>query len=83
MMTAPSTRIPKSMAPIDSSPMGMSVRYINTSANSSENGTVNTTNSASEGLPRNASSTSSTSAMPVNTLWATVCSVLSTRYCRS
>ena len=83
MITAPSTRMPKSMAPIDNRPTGMPVAFISTSANSSEKGMVRTTSRASVGLPRKASSTSSTRPMPVTTLCVTVCRVLSTRNSRS
>ena len=80
MMTAPSTMMPKSMAPIDSRPMGMLVKYISTRANSSEKGIVTATRAAMDGRPRNSNNTSTTSVMPSDTLCATVCSVLSTRY---
>ena len=83
MITAPSTMMPKSIAPTESRPMGMPVTYINTSATSRAKGMVRATSAAIEGRPRNNSSTSTTSVIPITTLWPTVCSVLSTRNVRS
>ncbi len=83
MITAPSTMMPKSIAPTESKPIGMPVTYISNSATKSENGIVKATSAAIEGRPRNNSSTSTTSVMPSMTLCATVCSVLWTRNVRS
>ncbi len=83
MITAPSTMMPKSMAPTESRPMGMPVTYISSRATSSAKGMVRATRAAIEGRPRKSSSTSTTSVMPRITLCATVCSVLSTRNVRS
>ena len=83
MITAPSTMIPKSIAPTDNRPMGILAKYISTSAIRSAKGMVSATSAAIDGRPRNNNSTSTTSVIPSNTLWPTVCSVASTRNERS
>ena len=79
-MTAPSTMMPKSMAPIESRPIGMLVKYISVRATKREKGIVIATRAAMDGRPKNSNNTSTTKVMPSDTLCATVCSVLSTRY---
>ncbi len=83
MITAPSTMMPKSIAPTESKPIGMPVTYINNSATSKAKGIVSATSAAIEGRPRKISNTSTTSVMPSSTLCPTVCNVLSTRNVRS
>ena len=58
----------------------MSVKYISASATKREKGIVIATRAAMEGRPKNSNNTSTTRVMPSDTLCATVCSVLSTRY---
>ena len=82
MTTAPSTMMPKSMAPTDSSPMGMPATYISIKATSRAKGMVIATRAAMAGRPRNNNSTSTTRVMPSSTLCPTVCSVLCTRNSR-
>ena len=57
--------MPKSIAPIDSRPMGMFVKYSSTSANKSAKGMVIATSKAIEGRPRKKISTSTTRVMPI------------------
>ena len=72
MTMAPSTIMPKSMAPNDSKLAGISVTCIRRKAMRSANGIVNATNSAPRQLLRNKMSTSTTSIIPSNRVCDTV-----------
>ena len=80
---APSTRIPKSIAPSESRLAGISVSCIRIKAINRDNGMVSATSNAPRQLPRNRISTSTTSTIPSNRVWETVCKVVSTRLVRS
>ena len=80
---APSTSIPKSIAPSDSRLAGISVIFIRIKAINSDNGIVTATSSAPRQLPRNRINTSTTSSIPSNSVCDTVCSVVLTRSVRS
>jgi hypothetical protein len=53
---------------MDNKPTGISKRYINIKANSSEKGIVNATSSAIAGRPRNRIRINTTNVMPSETL---------------
>ncbi len=75
---APSTMMPKSMAPSDSRLAGILVWYIRMNATTIANGMVMPTISALRGLPRNRMSTISTRPMPSKTVCETLSMVAST-----
>ncbi|MNK70526.1 hypothetical protein D3C87_899500 [compost metagenome] len=80
---APSTIIPKSIAPKDNRLAGISVKCINIKAINNESGMVMATNRAPRQLPRKRISTRMTSTIPSSSVLDTVCRVLSTRLVRS
>ena len=80
---APSTRMPKSMAPSDSRLAGMPVRCIRMKATSSEIGMVAATIRALSGLPRKISRIPITRSMPKKSVCSTVLSVVPTSSVRS
>ena len=80
---APSTRMPKSMAPRLSRLAGMPVRCIRMKATSREIGMVAATMSALFGLPRKMSRIPMTSSIPNRSVCSTVLRVVPTRFVRS
>ena len=80
---APSTIIPKSIAPSDRRLAGISVRCIRIKAISNDTGIVIDTNNAPRQLPRNRISTRNTKAIPISKVWDTVLKVVSTKLVRS
>ncbi len=80
---APSTMMPKSIAPSDSRLAGILKWCIRMNAVSSDSGIVMATMIAARGLPRNSSSTIDTSVMPSMSVLPTVCTVASTSLLRS
>ena len=82
-MTAPSSRMPKSMAPIDSMFAGTPAKWRPTNAVSSASGIVIATANEPVSARRKSHSTSATSATPSSMLCETVSSVVSTSCVRS
>src|SRR6266508_42822 len=81
--SAPSTTIPKSIAPSESRLAGIPARYIQMKAKSSESGMVSAVSSAARALPRKSNSTPITITNPSTSVRETVLSVLLTRSARS
>ena len=67
-----STRIPKSIAPMDRRLAGMSVSHMRINAIMSENGIANATTNALRGFPRKIIRIAMTSIIPKTNVWATV-----------
>ena len=83
MTMAPSTMMPKSMAPSDNRLAEIPAWYITMKVVVMANGTVMPTIKALRGLPRKRMSTMSTSPMPENTVCPTLPMVEFTRLVRS
>ena len=80
---APSTTMPKSIAPSESRFAGILKWCMQMKAVSSASGIVTATINAARGLPRYSSSTSVTSSMPSSSVLPTVCRVACTSELRS
>ena len=82
MMTAPSTMMPKSIAPSESRLEGTPRRSMNTKANSSDSGIVSATMKAARTFHRKSESSTTTSAAPSIRFRRTVVTVRFTRTSR-
>ena len=80
---APSTIIPKSIAPKERRFAGMPISFIRIKANNKENGMVKATTNADRKFPRKSTNTMMTIETPSNKVCETVSRVLSTNDVRS